>query len=455
MIPHALLARAQELPPPPETTGSPQIDTVRVIGVVLISLMVIVLLALAIRPFVVKPARSKRSSTGADEPLTPAPAPVPDPIPAPVSTPGAIIQFPKALVAEGVAGGPSWAESNATIAERFNRVVGEPGGRRRKLGDRNPRSSLDLATAAMNRVAPETRQRVLGSSGPVSPVSIHGGAFDEPTQLRPQEAPYHWAPTQFVPPTAVEPVAPSAVEAAPFAPAFVPSLQEMFDQEESPAQDGFELSEPELIEERLAPDPVDDGAELNASSLEQDVLEVVDAIAEPNPADEPIEVIAAEPDPVDEPEDLIAAETEPAALDVSVATAEPAAESTVLQTDGPVDTATLAALHQVVRDLIYCANAGELLQGFALYSDPYLFRFLDDSGMTETEFRDAYSQVKARPRALWDHLDLLSDMVVHDDGRISATASYVNGAGEPSNGLERYRFVAVDDVWMIDDIEPV
>jgi uncharacterized protein YchJ len=75
--------------------------------------------------------------------------------------------------------------------------------------------------------------------------------------------------------------------------------------------------------------------------------------------------------------------------------------------------------------------------------------------MSEEEFRDTYAAVKARPRDAWDHLDLLSDVEVLPDGEIVATASYVNGAGEPSNGRERYRFVEMDGVWMIDDIEPV
>ena len=54
-----LLVRAQNvLPSPPEPTGSPEIDTVRVIGVVLVSLGVIVLLALALRPLVVRTGKS-------------------------------------------------------------------------------------------------------------------------------------------------------------------------------------------------------------------------------------------------------------------------------------------------------------------------------------------------------------------------------------------------------------
>lgn len=384
MIPLALLTLLQELPPPPETTGSPEIDTVRVVGVVIVSLGVIVLLALMIRPFVVKPVRKKRSSSAVE--AAPAPEPVPDPTP----SPNAIIPFPKALIAEGAGGGPSWTESNATIAERFNRVVGEPSGRRRKLGDRNPRSSLDLATAAVHRVTPEVRPRVFGGTA---------SGVEEPTPFRPVETPHHWALTPFAPPATQRVIELPDEESAP---------------NEAPAQRG----------------PIHD--------LVVDAAEVDETA--------PNEVLAVEP--IDGHVDVV--EAEPAADDV-VVELEPQAVTAA----GPVDTTTLAALHQLVRDLIYCANAGELLQGFALYSDPYLFRFLDESGMSEEEFRDTYAAVKARPRDAWDHLDLLSDVEALPDGKIVATASYVNGAGEPSNGRERYRFVEMDGVWMIDDIEPV
>ncbi|MCC6791619.1 MAG: hypothetical protein IT336_08045 [Thermomicrobiales bacterium] len=395
MTPLALLARAQELPPPPEPTGSPEIDTVKVIGVVLVSLGVIVLLALAIRPFVVKPSRRTPKGAAGDAPVTAEMEPAPAPVPPPSVAAGAIIPFPKPAAVESVAGGPStWTEANSTIAERFNRVVGESGGRRRKLGDRNPaRASHDLATAAMHRVSPEPRSRVLGGAAvaPAPPVNLFGAEIEEPTRFRPLMPGEERTPTPIAPTPAL-PVEDVAV-----------ALEPLFDIEQ-PADAAIPATEPDLD---------------SAVAADTDMIEPSDATSDLG---------------------------EPAVA---------ATDAVPLPPSDGVDTTTLAALHQVVRDLIYCANAGELLQGFALYSDPYLFRFLDESGLSEEEFRDTFNAIKARPRDAWDHLDQLSDIVVRPDGAIEATASYVNAAGEPSNGLERYRFVEVDGIWMIDDIEPV
>src|SRR5687767_13762873 len=93
----ALLVYAQQaLPSPPEPTGSPDIDTVRVIGVVLVSLGVIALLAIAIKPFVVKSMRP--DGPGAPEPDF-------DPRfetrePANPSSASSIIQFPTVATVE-------------------------------------------------------------------------------------------------------------------------------------------------------------------------------------------------------------------------------------------------------------------------------------------------------------------------------------------------------------------
>lgn len=393
MTPLALLVRAQELPPPPEPTGSPEIDTIRVIGVVILSLGVIVLLALAIRPLIVKPNRLKRTRADDD--------PSPEPEQAAPSGSGSIIPFPKTLVAEGAAGGPSWTESNATIAERFSRVVGQPGGRRRKLGDRNPaRASHDLATAALHRVAPETGPTVHGGasvSPAAPPVAIHGSELETPTRFRTVAPASEWTPRLLT----QAPERPIAAQ---------------MNIEEQPA----------VVADTVREDEVAD----------LDAIEQLSESQAPNAAEESIE---------EEPENAAL----PTADEVvnRVGTVAPAGNE--------LDTVTLASLHQVVRDLIYCANSGQLLQGFALYSDPYLFRFLDESGMSDEEFRDTYGSVKARPRDAWDHLDRLFDIVRLPGGAIEATASYVSAKGIPTDGLERYRFVEVDGIWMIDDITPL
>ena len=61
----------------------------------------------------------------------------------------------------------------------------------------------------------------------------------------------------------------------------------------------------------------------------------------------------------------------------------------------------------------------------------------------------------ARPRDAWDHLNLLSDIALLPDGRVEATASYVDGSGLPSDRTERNRFVRIDGVWQIDDSTPL
>jgi len=138
-----LLVRAQNvLPSPPEPTGSPEIDTVRVIGVVLVSLGVIVLLALALRPLVVRTGKSPAPADPIDERHVDEES---DLFASPGS--GSIIQFPKAATVETASQPPAWNETDSTVADRFHRVVGE-GNRRRKLGDRQPeRTPHDLAAA--------------------------------------------------------------------------------------------------------------------------------------------------------------------------------------------------------------------------------------------------------------------------------------------------------------------
>jgi hypothetical protein len=396
MTPLALLALIQELPPPPEPTGSPEIDTVRVIGVVIVSLGVIVLLALAIRPLIVKPHRHKRRRTGDD--------PSPDAGPeqtAPFGS-GSIIQFPKTLVAEGAAGGPGWAETNASIAERFNRVVGETGGRRRKLGDRNPaRTSHDLATAALHRMTPEPN-------------------------------PWLFSGTPAIPPAQVMPIQSAERETAP-------------------------------LLRRVEPTPDWMRALTNQPPVRTPVAEIPEEVKPSAAMERTGSVNAVEFAPADDERVAIPSPTENEAIldqqpDVTVTSGNDMVGETkesAVPANGGIDTTSLAALHQVVRDLIYCANAGELLQGFALYSDPYLFRFLDETGMSEEEFRDTFGSIKARPRDAWEHLDRLFDIVVLPAGAIEATASYVNAKGQPTDGLERYRFIEVDGYWMIDDITPL
>lgn len=456
-----LWIRAQEvLPPPPEPTGSPDIDAVRVIGVVLVSLGIIVLLALALRPFVVRAGKPTAPADPTDEPDADADAGELSSFGA-----GSIIQFPKRLGRDTVTEPPVWDEHQSAVAERLERVVGE-GNRRRKLGDRQPeRTPHDLAAAALHRVAPDTRERSLRVSGESARTILPWRGVANGTDGQP-----------------FDDSAPGGIGSA-------PNWGSRFARTNEPATDptpefygepvrGWPMSEHDdplvgslpAVDHGRADDLATDVAKMErdaADDLHAAVYMNGHSATEPPPftLDIPFgDQSGRESEPaggtgqrIDEtfPAAQIGFEDAPgyAAPWYSDAATDSGDRENVADRDA-IDTPTLAALHQVVRELIYCANSGQLLHGFALYSDPFLFRFMDGSGMTESEFRDTYGSVGARPRNEWDHLDRLYDVVRLADGRIEATASYVDGTGHPSNGIERYRFVLVDGAWQIDDISP-
>ena len=121
----------------------------------------------------------------------------------------------------------------------------------------------------------------------------------------------------------------------------------------------------------------------------------------------------------------------------------------------PVDQAVVEAITATVRELLFCANVGEYLHGFALYSDRYLFRFMDDTGLTVDEFREAFGDAPPRAPDEWTRLSRLNDVRRLDDGRVTALVSYVDG--ERPGGAERYTFEYSTSrgLWLIDDIQQV
>lgn len=120
-----------------------------------------------------------------------------------------------------------------------------------------------------------------------------------------------------------------------------------------------------------------------------------------------------------------------------------------------VDRATVEAITATVRELLFCANVGEYLHGFALYSDRYLFRFMDETGMTVDEFRAAFEDAPAREPDDWTRLSHIGDVRRLDDGRVTAVVTYVDG--ERPGGSERYtfEFSTTRGLWLIDDIQQV
>lgn len=121
------------------------------------------------------------------------------------------------------------------------------------------------------------------------------------------------------------------------------------------------------------------------------------------------------------------------------------------------DLALANELSAVVRELLFCANSGQLLHGFALYSDAFLFRTMDDSGLNEDEFKAAHQQVSAKPIRDWTRLADLRDIDRHADNVVTATVVYGPAASGAVAPRERFRFMKNDEsgAWMIDDIEPI
>jgi hypothetical protein len=122
-------------------------------------------------------------------------------------------------------------------------------------------------------------------------------------------------------------------------------------------------------------------------------------------------------------------------------------------TQFPVDVATREAITATVQELLFCANVGELLHGFALYTDRYLFQFMDESRMSEDDFREAYSDIPAKDPSEWIRIDEVSDFVRLDDDRIRVRVRYIDGA--EVDGTERF-ILKLDprlERWLIDDIQ--
>lgn len=414
MTPLALLNLLQEtLPPPPEPTGSPEIDTARVIGVVAVSLGVIVLVALAIRPLVVKPRRPDSGNEPEPQPETPAPADEP-------SVPSSIIPFPRQYAAGTSGQGPVATEGSA-IQERLSRVTREPM-QRRKLGDRQPRRmsyAEAMAEYARLREAHAVRERA-ARKATLTPIHAAAGYVDRrgSSVAAPADEGVETPPVRAVPSAAPEATMPT-------------------EQTNMPAAGGEDRA---LTSGSLAgPAPTGDtetdrAARDDAPTGRTNMPDAITTTEIEQPAPSATTPRHESPRPAEPQTSPLETPTVP---------------------EGDVDALTLGALHQLVRELIHCANTGDLLHGFALYSDAFLFRFMDGSGMTEDEFRAFYGSVEARPRDAWERLGRLFDVVRLPDGRIEATASYVDVNGAPANGLERYRFVEVDGIWMIDDIAPL
>jgi hypothetical protein len=121
----------------------------------------------------------------------------------------------------------------------------------------------------------------------------------------------------------------------------------------------------------------------------------------------------------------------------------------------PVDVATRDGITATIQELLFCSNVGELLHGFALYTDRYLFQFMDDSRMSEDEFRAAFSDIGAKDPSDWTRIDAISDFTRLDDGRVTVRVRYIDGS--MIDGTEQFtmRYDPRLERWLIDDIQAI
>ena len=109
----------------------------------------------------------------------------------------------------------------------------------------------------------------------------------------------------------------------------------------------------------------------------------------------------------------------------------------------------------MVRQLLFYANVGEVLQGFGLYTDEHLRRFMAESGMPEREFQALFAAVPPKKPDDWTRIEFINRIVRLDGGQISADVRYVDG--HQPNGTERLTFVQDPQTkrWLIDDIQAI
>lgn len=394
MIPGILFVVVGLLPPPPSPADGPTVDTARVIGVVVLTLGLIAVASVALRPLVVRRA----SGTGSVSDVPPPAAPSGSEPPAPRT----IIPFPVPPEPE-----PEWDDE--VVTDRLHRVVGHPD-RRRKLGsrgpERTPTSGPDREPSGGSRAAdvpPEPRGTVIPLYDRLPHVQSAQGRHAGPPTDRPADrsAPSVAGPDELAA-TDVRP------ERRPDA---LPEPEAAATCDETVVT-GAPAAEPGEPRPERPPEPAEDDG---------------DRFASPHPADAAGR-IDTDQDSALAGKDLTAGHA-PLSLEIAA----------------------------VIEKLVQCANEGRVLRGLTLYSDDHLFRFMDSTGLSDDAFREAFSRVQPRPADQWERLDKLDDFRVLPDGRVEVTVSYVDVTGRPANGIERYRMVydANRRTWMIDDIVPL
>jgi hypothetical protein len=118
----------------------------------------------------------------------------------------------------------------------------------------------------------------------------------------------------------------------------------------------------------------------------------------------------------------------------------------------PADAETVAAVTAVVRGLVGCYNAGELLRSYGLYTDAYLRRlFLRQGGFTQPAYDGLATPEPAADPADRTAILAIEGVRVFPDGSAGATVT-LRYAVIPVPKTFFFTFMQVDGRWLIDGI---
>jgi hypothetical protein len=118
----------------------------------------------------------------------------------------------------------------------------------------------------------------------------------------------------------------------------------------------------------------------------------------------------------------------------------------------PAGAETVAAVREVVRELVGCYNAGELLRSYGLYTDDYLHRLFNRQGGFTRAVYDSLATPEPRDDPSKDTAILeIKDARVLEDGSVGATVT-LRYASIPMPKTFFFTFVRIDGRWLIDGI---
>lgn len=400
-----------ELPPPPEPSSVETDNTGQIIGVIVLVLMATYVLAFLLRSTVLRSSH-RRAPYGYTDAEMDAGTVRSDAMAMPVLN-------------RRAARATSVADAEPGIERRFRQNAPPDGIERRRLGQRRPGSVVDEVDDTSPRVAGARRARRSESTGQSSSdladVSVVDAATDDAT---------------------------------------------------TPVSDSQErVIETEETDDAATSTPVDDAA-LSGDALSPDEMAALstpepprstDADVPPHRVEDELDVAGSELPPIEEQ-----GGEPPSADDIDKMTAAadrqergkvipfpirtPRVESPVPDA-GPVSPPDAIAITATIQRLLDCANTGRVMEGFRLYTDAHLMRFITSSNLTPIEFREAAAAVEPKPEAEWTRLMEVTDVEWQPDGRVTATVHYKDG--DQPDGKEQYTLIrAVGGGWLIDDISP-